>query len=105
MQKRLVSVFRSPKKDEMYLYVDRQKGLEPVPAPLLERFGVPALVMHLMLGEERKLARVQAKDVLTAIETQGFFLQMPPPPDAEMQQVVIAREQRPTAGGRSDGES
>lgn len=104
MQKRLVSVFRSPKKEEMYLYVDRQKGLDPVPAPLLERFGTPSLVMHLMLTEDRKLARVQAPDVLSAIESQGFYLQMPPPPDAEMQRVVIAREQRPTVGGGSDGE-
>lgn len=76
--KRLVQIFRSTRKEEMYLYVDKANGLADVPESLLARFGEPAAVMSLMLGPDRKLARANAAEVLEQIEAQGFYLQMPP---------------------------
>ncbi|TGD73571.1 YcgL domain-containing protein [Mangrovimicrobium sediminis] len=76
--KRLVEIFRSSRKDEMYLYVDRARGLADVPEPLLQQFGEPTSVMSLMLEPARKLARADAAEVLAKIEAQGFYLQMPP---------------------------
>lgn len=76
--KRLVTVFTG-RVEEMYLYVDRREALERVPPPLLERFGTVREVMTLLLGPERRLARVEAADVLRAIESDGFYLQLPPP--------------------------
>ena len=78
---RITQVFRSPKRAETYLYVDKAEGLSRVPATLLERFGQPAPVLVLALTAERKLSRVSAAQVLEAIEAQGFFLQMPPAPE------------------------
>ncbi|PLW82222.1 hypothetical protein CWI75_10600 [Kineobactrum sediminis] len=75
---RICQVFRSPRTAEMYLYVDKQRGLEDVPEALLARFGDPQPVMVLLLKPERRLARVAVADVLAGIEAQGFFLQMPP---------------------------
>ena len=37
--KLLCSIYRSPRKPGMYLYVPREKGVSEVPAPLLELFG------------------------------------------------------------------
>jgi uncharacterized protein len=74
----IVSIYRSPKKEGMYLYVDKREGLERVPEPLLKQFGEAELAMTLLLTPERKLARVEAPKVLEAIGEQGFFLQMPP---------------------------
>ena len=74
----LCQVFRSPKRDEMYLYVEKSTGLEQVPAPLLHQFGEPESVMMVMLDGQRKLARVDATEVVAAIEEQGYYLQMPP---------------------------
>ncbi len=79
--KRLCRVYRSPRREEMYLYVDRERGLADVPAELLERFGEPQEVMSLVLTPERKLARAEVSDVLASIEHRGFYLQMPPTPD------------------------
>lgn len=74
----LCEVFRSSRKEEMYLYVDKLHGLVDVPEPLLERFGKPLSAMTLILTEDRKLARVKAADVMAAIREQGYYFQMPP---------------------------
>ena len=74
----LCSVFKSPRREEMYLFVDKSRGLEPVPADLLESFGEPQPVMVVKLDPGRKLARADAAEVISNIETQGFYLQMPP---------------------------
>ena len=78
----LCSIYRSPKKEGMYLYVDKKEGLQRVPESLLKVFGAPHLAMTLLLKPERKLARVDREDVITGIAEQGFYLQMPPKPEA-----------------------
>ena len=78
---RLVQVYRSPRREEMYLFVDRSSDLEDLPDALLSQFGEPEPVMLLQLAPGRKLARADAEQVLAAIEEQGFYLQMPPTPD------------------------
>lgn len=85
--KRLCTIYKSPKEDEMYLYVDKQEDLSRIPGSLLERFGKPQQVTMLVLTEDKKLARAEAKKVLQAISEQGFYLQMPPPKDGYMQEV------------------
>lgn len=79
--KLICEVFRSPRKQEMYLYVEKSRGLADVPDSLLTQFGEPESVMTLLLTPERRLARVDVAEVLARIEAQGFFLQMPPTPD------------------------
>lgn len=80
----LCSVYRSPKKEGMYLYVDKTDDLKPVPESLLKKFGKPELAMTLLLQPEKKLARVDIIKVLEALKQQGYFLQMPPQPDKAM---------------------
>ena len=79
--KRLCEVFRSPRKTEMYLFVDKAQGYKELPEALLNQFGEPESVMTILLTPERKLARADAAEVLSQIESQGFYLQMPPTPD------------------------
>lgn len=76
----LCEVFKSARKEQMYLYVDKARGVQDVPESLMAMFGEPESVMLLPLTPERKLARVSAEEVLDAIASQGYFLQMPPPP-------------------------
>ncbi len=80
-------IYKSSKKDEMYLYIARPNypndadvidPLHAVPADLKLAFGRANFVMHLELTPERKLARVNVKDVLTSFKQQGYFLQLPP---------------------------
>jgi len=74
----LCTVYRSSRERDMYLYVKRQEGLEKVPQDLLDRLGTTSEVLTLKLHAERKLARVRASDVLEAIRSRGYFLQLPP---------------------------
>lgn len=76
----LCEIFRSSRKEEMYLYVDRARGLKDVPEVLMRQFGEPESVMTLVLTPERRLARADVGEVLAAIGEQGFYLQMPPTP-------------------------
>lgn len=78
MKMLLCDVYKSSKKDMLYLYVDRGEGLERVPDALMAEFGEPTLALSLKLTPERKLAKEDAALVLAAIEKDGFFLQMPP---------------------------
>ena len=78
---RLVRVYKSPRKTDLYLYVDFADALAKVPPPLLEQFGEPMEVLSLKLTPERRLARADAAEVLEQIETAGYFLQLPPVDD------------------------
>jgi len=76
----LCQVYRSTRRAEMYLYVDRQRGLADVPAQLLETFGEPEEVMVLKLAPDRRLARADAREVIASIDERGYYLQLPPTP-------------------------
>ncbi len=73
-------VYRSSRRQEMYLYVDKAEGLERIPEELLQRFGEPEAVMLVYLDGKRQLARADADEVVREIRKQGFYLQMPPGP-------------------------
>ena len=79
--KTLVSVYKSPNKDEMYLYLNKVDGLQKVPEELLKAFGKPTHVMDLLLTPEKTLARVDVSKVLNALQENGYYLQMPPAKD------------------------
>jgi len=74
-------VFRSPRREGMYLYVDKEEGLARVPPELLKSFGAPQQVMLLALTPERRLARADRAEVEAQVRSQGFFLQLPPGPE------------------------
>lgn len=75
----LVSVYKSPKKDEMFLYVTKAGGLAKVPEALLAMFGAPVHVMDIPLRSGRDLARVSGDKLRAELAEKGFYLQMPPP--------------------------
>lgn len=78
MTKILCDVYKSPRKEGAYLYVSRKDQLERVPESLLETFGKPELALIIVLTEDKVLAQVEAKKVMTSLDEQGFYLQMPP---------------------------
>lgn len=80
-------IYKSSKKDEMYLYIARPNypndtdlvdPLHAVPASLKLAFGRAKFVMHLELDAVKKLARVPVHEVLESCARQGYFLQLPP---------------------------
>lgn len=85
--KLICDVYKSVKKQDLYLYVSKAEGLSRVPELLLEHFGAPHHCLTLVLTPERALARASAEKVLEAIAEQGFYLQMPPQADDEMRRI------------------
>lgn len=71
-------IYKSPRQDEMYLYLAQRDGFSAVPAPLLERFGRPQFVMELELAPGRTLARENPEEVRRNLAERGYHLQMPP---------------------------
>ncbi|GGY65544.1 YcgL domain-containing protein [Cellvibrio zantedeschiae] len=83
----ICQIYRSPKEEGMYLYVKKEDGISKVPEELLRLFGTPQPAMVLLLTPEKKLARVSVEKVAESLESQGYYLQLPPrnEQDPEMQ--------------------
>lgn len=82
----ICDIYRSSRRDEMYLYVEKRVGLTRVPDVLMEQFGKPSLVTTLLLEPGKRLARADVARVLDAIGEQGFYLQMPPERESLLEQ-------------------
>lgn len=76
-EREFVSVFRSSKKSDTYLFVRRGQTWEDLPESLRGIFGQPVHSMDLIMTPARKLARTTGKQILEALEEKGFYLQMP----------------------------
>ncbi|HIL77684.1 MAG: YcgL domain-containing protein [Gammaproteobacteria bacterium] len=70
-------IYKSSKKDELYLYIAKQDDFSNIPQAILKSIGLPEFVMQLDITPERVLAREKATDVIKGIEENGFFIQMP----------------------------
>lgn len=78
MQRLTVWIYKSARRAEMYLYVPEEANFERVPSDLLDALGRLELVMELEIDAERKLARVDAREVMKSVARAGYFLQLPP---------------------------
>ena len=74
------AVYKSQKKDEMYVFIPTTTPLSDLPEELLKVLGQAEMVMTLKLTPEKKMARGTADVVIKSIEEQGFHLQMPENP-------------------------
>lgn len=77
-------IYKSPRKNEMYLYLAKEDGFEDLPEALMSRFGRPELVMELELHAGRPLAREDVDTVMANLRERGFHLQMPPELDPDL---------------------
>jgi len=71
-------IYKSLKKDYLYLYIVNKDDFSKVPGALLNNFGKMEFVMDMELSPERKLAREDAGKVIENLKEQGFFVQLPP---------------------------
>lgn len=72
-------IYRSPTRDQTYLYVEKKDDFSRVPDELLRGFGKPQLAMVLKLDERDRLANADINKVKQALIDQGYYLQIPPP--------------------------
>lgn len=72
------AIYRSNKKADTYLYVQKEGDFSRVPSDLLRLLGELQFVMTLDLTPNRTLAQVDPAQVRQQLETQGYYLQLPP---------------------------
>jgi uncharacterized protein len=72
------TIYKGAREEGLYLYLEHGAEFKNVPEALLKRMGSTSEVMTILIDSEKKLARVQASQVLKEIEEKGFFLQLPP---------------------------
>ncbi|MGO1246425.1 MAG: YcgL domain-containing protein [Oceanisphaera sp.] len=79
-------VYKSPKMDQTYLFVERRDDFSRVPTALLNTFGTPKLAMIINLATKTHLGQADLAKVKEALMTQGYYLQLPPPPENLLKQ-------------------
>ena len=70
-------IYKSLKKDFLYLYIANKDDFSKVPDALFSHLGKMEFVMDLELSPERKLAREDAEKIIESLKEQGFFMQLP----------------------------
>ena len=71
-------IYKSNKKYDTYIYVEKEDNFDRVPGTLMKLLGKLEFVMTLELNPERALAQADPTQVIESLQTQGYFLQLPP---------------------------
>ncbi|WP_438834455.1 YcgL domain-containing protein [Aeromonas oralensis] len=82
----LCAVYKSRKKAETYLFVERREDFSRVPEVLMSAFGRPELVLMTKLDPAKPLGIASTSRVMESLQSQGFYLQVPPPPENLLEQ-------------------
>ena len=72
-------VYRSNKKQGMFLFLSNKNDLTCVPESLLNILGELSYSFEFDLKEDRKLEKIDAVELLKVMQENGYYLQMPPP--------------------------
>lgn len=81
----LCYIYKSLKKEQTYLYIAKRDDFTSIPESLLTTFGAPQMVTAINLASKEKLAIADIDHVRRAIRTSGYYLQLPPPPENELE--------------------
>ena len=71
-------IYRSLRKDGVYLFLDKEDGFDALPEALLKSVGKLEKAMELDIDPSSKLAYSTPADVLHNLKQQGFHIQLPP---------------------------
>jgi uncharacterized protein len=90
----LCVIYRSVKKQQTYLFVKQRNDFSKVPEPLLAVFGPPSLVTIINLAQRERLAMSDINKVRQALTEQGYYLQLPPPPENLLTQHKLSQNKK-----------
>ena len=74
----ITAVYKSKKKADTYLYVEKRDDFSKVPEPLMDTFGQPIFVMLINLAKREQLGVADLEKVKSELNDKGFYLQIPP---------------------------
>ncbi len=73
----LCSVYRSSKKEGLYVYVLEDAGLDHLPEPVMKQLGEPTLALTVDLSKRNSLGQENIAEVRDNLMSRGFHIQMP----------------------------
>ncbi|WP_194755317.1 YcgL domain-containing protein [Aliidiomarina indica] len=76
----LCRILRSPRKADTYLFIPADALVSELPDTLQTLFTPEHEVTRLLVTPERKFARLDGVKLLEHLSTEGYYLQIPPPP-------------------------
>ena len=75
---RLVTVYKSPRVSDLYVYMDRTAEPTELPSELRSRLGELVVALELKLDPTTRLAVADPVSVLRQIDEVGYYVQLPP---------------------------
>ncbi|ELY3854455.1 YcgL domain-containing protein [Providencia huaxiensis] len=75
----ICAIYRSPKREQTYLYIEKKDDFSRVPEDLLAQFGTPQFAMLIALDKRDRLANADLARVKADLIDVGYYLQFPPP--------------------------
>lgn len=82
----LCAVYKSRKKIDTYLYVNKRDDFSEVPKALLETFGPPLFVMLVPFNKPRNIGKIGIEKLQLVLKEKGFYLQLPPTEESLLSQ-------------------
>ena len=70
-------VYRSNRKRDTYLYIDKKDDFSTIPEAVMTVFGQPEFSLSFNLHRDKQLAQADASEVMDKLATDGFYLQLP----------------------------
>ena len=77
----LCSVYKSSKKAQTYLFINKRDDFSDIPEALMKMFGKPVMVTVINLATKAKLGFADLDKVRESLATQGYYLQLTPKED------------------------
>ncbi|GMM84204.1 YcgL domain-containing protein [Pseudoalteromonas sp. MTN2-4] len=74
----LTAVYKSSKRADTYLYIEKRDDFSKIPEPLMGMFGTPIYVMMFDLSKRERLGVADIVLVQSELTEKGFYLQLPP---------------------------
>ena len=72
------AIYKGDNKANTFLFIEQKDEFARLPETLLQLLGKLTFIMELELTPNRALAQANPRDVLEHLESQGYYIQMPP---------------------------
>ncbi|GAA63815.1 hypothetical protein PUND_b0737 [Pseudoalteromonas undina] len=83
----LTAVYKSKKKADTFLFIEKRDDFSKVPEPLMAMFGQPQYVMIINLAKRTQLGVADLDTLKQSLSDQGYYLQIPPPEENLLSQL------------------
>jgi uncharacterized protein len=87
-------IYRCAAKNDMYVFLKDQDDFSVIPKHIMKSLGETEFTLEIDITPEKKLAKEDAKTVISNLEEHGFHLQLPSEKSIEELMTEIANDSR-----------